>query len=225
MLQPIAEAYGEPTLALTLFRANILCTWAAEKMQWPKPGSIDLKHIEDISQALCDRLRYTRRCPEAAGWSQKELQLYLNTELVSYIAPASLPCRSTQLSFSTGCSTGAIANHHPRDRAVPGSRTGVQWCVETLSAQASPLNSCGSCCYKCGTLTLDPQILPKAGHRSEDRDPGDGQTELQAANHRQGGTSSARSLGIFSHGMRLLSARQRAIYARAGAGTSPSSTW
>ena len=64
------------------------------------------------------------------------------------------------------------------------------------------------------TLTLDPNSLPKAGQHPDRNDTA----------HHQPGTSSAPSLGL-SRGMRLLSARQRAIYARAGAGNSHSSLW
>ena len=53
------------------------------------------------------------------------------------------------------------------------------------------------------TLTLDPNSLPKAGQHPDRNDT---------------------ALGL-SRGMRLLSARQRAIYARAGAGNSHSSLW
>lgn len=91
MLKPIAEAYGEPTIALAKFRADILRSWTATDTRWPSEGSTKYKEIEAIAQTLCKKLCATRRRAEEERWSEKELQWHLNAELVSSIAPALSP--------------------------------------------------------------------------------------------------------------------------------------
>lgn len=82
MLQAIGEAYGEPTIALTMFRANFLGSWSTTGINWPRKDRTDGEELKRISQELCTNLRATRERAEDSLWSNEKLQHCLDVDLV-----------------------------------------------------------------------------------------------------------------------------------------------